>query len=93
MKRTRKKFPVALVKEFGEQTYRDYKNHRDAYKKYGACKGNGNFPNTRRSHEDVAWTSVFVAEGTGQITEKEQDAFHKAIVEYAKTTKFPRNFV
>jgi len=90
---SRRRFPSELVKEYGEQTYRDRKRHNDAYKKYGPCKGNGNFPNTRRTYEDAAWCSVLVAEGCGLIEEHEERAFLKAIVRYAKTTKFPPNFL
>lgn len=90
---SKKKFKKELVQEYGEQTYRDYKQHKDAFKKYGPCKGNGNFPNKRRSWEDVAWISVYVAWGCGLIKESEHNAFLRAIVKYAKTTKFPRNFI
>jgi hypothetical protein len=89
----RRTFPKELVKEYGEQTYRDYKRNNDAFKKYGPCKGNGNFPNTRKTFEDAAWSSVYVAEGCGFISEEEHAAFHAAIVKYAKTTRFPKNFI
>ena len=89
----RRTFPKELVKEYGEQTYRDYKRHNDAFKKYGPCKGNGNFPNTRRTYEDAAWCSVLVAEGVGLIDSSEEMNFLRAIVKYARTTKFPANFI
>jgi hypothetical protein len=87
------KFTKELVKRYGEQTYRDYKHHNDAFKKYGPCKGNGNFPNTRKTFEDAAWSSVWVASACGEIEEKDEKLFLKEIVKYAKTTKFPKNFI
>jgi hypothetical protein len=98
MKRTRSKFPKELVKEYGEQTYRDRKSHNAAYRKYANPKTNPHFRKTDNhgslwTWEDAAWTSVYVANGVGLITDKEQDKFHAAIVNYAKTTKFPRNFI
>jgi hypothetical protein len=87
------KITKALIQEYGEQTYRDYKSRRDAYKKYGKANINGNFPNKRPTYEDAAWSSVYVAWGCGFITEKQQKTFLKAIIKYAKETKFPKNFI
>jgi hypothetical protein len=68
------KFPPELIKEYGEQTYRDRKQ-------------------THNSYDDCAECSVMVADACGYITEKEQKAFHKAIVKYARTTRFPKSFI
>ena len=72
-KKITKKFAPALIKEYGEQVWRDRKS-------------------TQHSYEDAAWSSVYVAEAVGLITNKDIPRFHKAIVKYAKTTKFPRNY-
>jgi len=69
------KFPPDLVKEYGEQTYRDKKST-------GA-----------KRYKDAAWSSAYVAEACGYITEKEIPRFLEAITNYAKTTKFPKNFI
>ena len=78
-KRTTNEFDPALVKEYGEQTYRDYKRRTQ----FGA----------KSRYEDAAWSSAYVAWGCSYITEKEIPKFLKAIVRYAKTHKFPSNFV
>lgn len=70
----RRKFPEELVKDYGEQTYRDHQR-------------------TNNPLEDAAWASVYVAEAVGQIIESEMNKFHAALVKYAKTTKFPDNFI
>jgi len=75
MKKQRRTFPKKLVKEYGEQTYRD--------RRYSG----------KSSYEDAAWSSVYVAEGCGQIESEEEKRFHAAIVKYAKTTRFPKNFL
>ena len=66
-------FSKKLIKQYGEQTYRDSKRGH--------------------SYEDAAWSSVYVAEGCGEIESKDESKFHKAIVKFAKTTKFPKNFI
>lgn len=48
---------------------------------------------TGQPYEDSAWPSVLVAEGCGQIKEADENAFHAALVKYAKKTKFPDNFI
>jgi hypothetical protein len=72
------KFSKELVKRYGEQTYRD--------KRAQGRKG-------KSAYEDAAWSSVYVASACGEIEEKDQRKFLKVIVNYAKTTKFPKNFI
>lgn len=71
------KFSPELVKKYGEQTYRDKKNQ--------GRRG-------KYAYEDAAWGSVYVASACGEIEEKDELLFLKAIVKYAKITKFPKNF-
>ena len=78
MKKARK-FPLELVKDYGEQVFRD----RRARTRYGE----------KCSFEDAAIASVWVAQACGLITEKEMPRFTKEIIKYAKTTKFPEIFI
>lgn len=73
--KTRRKFPAELVKEYGEQTYRDKRSTK--------C----------RTYDDAAWSSVYVAQACGEITEKEMNLFRGAIAKYARSTRFPKNFI
>jgi hypothetical protein len=73
-KKPRTKFPFALVKEYGEQTHRD-------------------FLNSKTSHGDAAWSSVYVAWGVGMIEESEHELFRRAITKYADETKFPKGWI
>ena len=48
---------------------------------------------TKNSHEDCAWSSVYVAEACGYISEKDMKRFHRAIVKYSKSFHPPRSFI
>ena len=80
-KRATNKFALDLVKEYGEQTVRDFRRQN----KQGTRA-------TRQRYENAAWSSVYVAEACGYIVEKEQDAFLKAIVDWACKAKLPKSF-
>jgi hypothetical protein len=79
MKKARAKFPKELVKDYGEQVFRD----RRARTRYGG----------KCSFSDAAIASVWVAQACGLITEKEMPRFEKEIINYAKTTRFPKDFL
>ena len=68
------KFDKKLIKEYGEQVYRDHLR-------------SGN------TLDDSSYPSAYVAEACGEIEEKDFERFRKAIVNYAKRTKFPKNFI
>lgn len=74
VKEVYKPFTKELVKEYGEQVYRD-------------SKYNGN------SLEDNSYSNAAVAEACGEIERCEEEKFRKAILKYAKTTRFPENFI
>lgn len=77
------KFPANLIKEYGEQTVRDYKSQNRYSRKRAS----------RKAYKDAGWSSAYVAEACGFITEKQIPAFLEAIVDFACTTKLPKNFI
>lgn len=73
-------FKKALVKEYGEQTYRDAKSQ------------NGKCTKSLKKLELASWGNAMVAGGCGLIDGKYEAAFRRAIVRYAKTTRFSKRF-
>jgi hypothetical protein len=76
MKKRAKPFDKELIKQYGEQTYRDSKR-------------------MKQSFNDSSWASTYVAAACGFIknTEKERLRFRRAIINYARKTRFPKNFI
>jgi hypothetical protein len=75
------RFKKEVVKEYGEQVF------RDSLARYPKA------PKSDAALNFCSWSSAFVAWGVGLITEKQLESFRKTLITYVKKTRFPRNFL